>query len=77
MDGKEVSQGVVRKPCRLDSPSMKRSKSGTNTATPVVEDYADKTPNAFFRHPKKVVVVLEPQKLSDEKETALRGRSKG
>jgi hypothetical protein len=39
-----------------------------DTGTPVVEDYNDKKPFAFTGTLKKLVVVLEPDKLMDEEE---------
>jgi len=39
---------------------------GEDLGTPVVEDYADKMPFAFTGTLKKFVVILEPEKLTDE-----------
>jgi len=44
---------------------------GEDTGTPVVEDYAGKMPFAFSGTLKKFLVVLEPQKLSDEERKRL------
>ena len=44
---------------------------GEDTGTPVVEDYAAKMPFRFTGTIKKVVVVLEPQKLTDEERKRL------
>jgi arylsulfatase len=38
----------------------------------VIEDYADKMPFAFSGTLKKFVVLLEPEKLTDEERTRLR-----
>jgi len=45
---------------------------GEDTGTPVVEDYVNKMPYAFTGTLKKLVVVLEPEKLSDEERARLR-----
>ena len=44
---------------------------GEDTGTPVVEDYVEKMPYQFSGNLKKVVVVLEPQKLSEEERKRL------
>jgi hypothetical protein len=45
---------------------------GEDTGTPVVEDYADKMPYRFTGTLKKFVVVLEPEKLTEEERKRLR-----
>jgi arylsulfatase len=45
---------------------------GEDTGTPVVEDYVDKMPYAFTGNLKKLVVVLEPEKLTSEQREQLR-----
>jgi arylsulfatase len=45
---------------------------GADTGTPVVEDYADKMPYEFTGTLKKLAVVLEPEKLSQEDQHKLR-----
>ena len=45
---------------------------GADTGTPVVEDYVDKMPFPFTGTLKKFVVVLEPEKLTEEERTRLR-----
>jgi arylsulfatase len=45
---------------------------GEDTGTPVVEDYVNKMPYAFTGTLKKLVVVLEPEKLSEEERARLR-----
>jgi len=45
---------------------------GEDTGTPVLEDYADKMPFRFTGTLKRFVVVLEPQKLSDDEQHQLR-----
>ena len=44
---------------------------GADTGTPVVEDYVDKMPYAFTGTLKKLAVVVEPEKLSDEERARL------
>jgi arylsulfatase len=44
---------------------------GEDTGTPVVEDYVDKMPYRFSGTLKKFVVVLEPEKLSEEERRRL------
>jgi len=43
---------------------------GADMGTPVVEDYAEKMPFAFTGTLKKFVVVLEPEKLTEEERNA-------
>ena len=45
---------------------------GEDTGTPVIEDYADKMPFRFTGALKRFVVVLEPQKLSEQEQHRLR-----
>jgi arylsulfatase len=45
---------------------------GEDTGTPVVEDYADKMPYRFTGTLKKFVVILEPEKLTEEERKRLR-----
>ena len=44
---------------------------GEDTGTPVVEDYVDKMPFAFTGTLKRLLVVLEPEKLTAEERKAL------
>ena len=44
---------------------------GEDTGTPVIEDYADQMPFAFTGTLKRFVVVLEPEKLTDEERKRL------
>jgi hypothetical protein len=44
---------------------------GEDTGTPVVEDYAGKMPFPFTGTLKKFVVVLEPEKLTEEERRRL------
>jgi hypothetical protein len=45
---------------------------GEDTGTPASEDYVDKMPYAFTGTLKKVAVVLEPEKLTEEERQRLR-----
>ena len=45
---------------------------GEDTETPVVEDYVDKMPYPFTGTLKKLVVVLEPEKLTEDERQHLR-----
>jgi arylsulfatase len=45
---------------------------GQDTGTPVLEEYADKMPFRFTGTLKRFVVVLQPEKLSDEEQHRLR-----
>jgi arylsulfatase len=45
---------------------------GKDTGSPVAEDYADKMPYAFTGTLHRFMVVLEPEKLSDEDQSRLR-----
>jgi arylsulfatase len=66
VDDKQVAQGQVAAtlPARfsLDETWDVREDTGT----PIVEDYVDKMPFQFTGTLKKFVVILEPQKLTDE-----------
>lgn len=44
---------------------------GEDTGTPVVEDYVEKMPFRFSGTLKKIVVVLDPDKLTDEERERL------
>ncbi len=44
---------------------------GADMGTPVVEDYVNKMPFAFTGTLKKFVVILEPEKLTDEERRSL------
>jgi len=51
---------------------------GEDTGTPVVEDYGDKMPYRFTGTLKKLSVILEPEKLSEDERRHLREQeSKG
>ena len=50
----------------------KQGDVGEDAGTPVVEDYVDKMPFAFTGTLKKLVVIVEPEKLSAEERQRLR-----
>jgi arylsulfatase len=71
VDGKQVAQGPIPRTVGVRFSLDETFDIGEDTGTPVVEDYADKMPFPFSGTLKKVVVVLEPQKLSDEERQKL------
>jgi len=71
LDGKQVAQGRIAQTAVVRFSLDETFDIGEDTGTPVVEDYADKMPYMFLGTLKKVVVVLEPQKLSDEEKQRL------
>jgi arylsulfatase len=73
VDGKQVAQGRIARSVPIRFSFEETFDIGEDTGTPVVEDYADEMPFAFSGTLKKVVVVLEPQKLNpDERQRLLR-----
>jgi arylsulfatase A-like enzyme len=72
VDGKQVSQGQIPRTIPVRFSLDETFDVGEDTGTPVVEDYVDKMPFQFTGTLKKVVVVLEPQKLTDEERKRLR-----
>jgi arylsulfatase len=71
VDGTQVAQGHIPQTAPIRFSLDETFDIGEDTGTPVVEDYADKMPFAFSGTLKKVVVVLEPQKLSPEERQRL------
>ncbi len=66
VDGKQVAQGRIPQTVRLRFSLDETFDIGEDTGTPVVEDYADKMPYRFTGTLKKFVVLLEPEKLTEE-----------
>jgi arylsulfatase len=66
VDGKQVAQGKIPRTIPIRFSLDETFDVGEDTGSPVVEDYADKMPFAFTGTLKKFVVVLEPEKLTDE-----------
>ena len=72
VDGNQVATGHIAQSVRSRFSLDETFDVGEDTGTPVVEDYASKMPYAFNGTLKKVIVVLEPQKLSPEELQKLR-----
>jgi arylsulfatase A-like enzyme len=78
VDGKPVAEGRLPRTIAVRFSLDETFDVGEDTGTPVVEDYADKMPYRFSGTLKKLGVVLEPQKLSEEERKHLREQeSKG
>jgi hypothetical protein len=71
VDEKQVAQGRIPQtvPCRFSLDET--FDVGQDMGTPVLEEYADKMPFPFTGTLKQFVVVLEPQKLSDDERRRL------
>ena len=72
VDGQQVAQGQIPQTVSARFSLDETFDVGEDTGTPVVEDYADKMPYPFTGTLKKFVVVLEPEKLTDEERQHLR-----
>jgi arylsulfatase A-like enzyme len=66
LDGKQVAEGRIPQTIAARFSLDETFDVGEDTGTPVIEDYADKMPFPFTGTLKKFVVVLEPEKLTDE-----------
>ena len=78
VDGKPVAEGRLPRTIAVRFSLDETFDVGEDTGTPVVENYADKMPYRFSGTLKKLGVVLEPQKLSEEERKHLREQeSKG
>jgi len=71
VDGKQVAQGRIPQTVVARFSLDETFDVGEDTGTPVIEDYADKMPFPFTGTLKKFVVVLEPEKLTDEERKRL------
>jgi hypothetical protein len=71
VDGKEVAEGRIPQTVPIRFSLDETFDIGEDTGTPVVEDYVDKMPFAFTGALKKFVVILEPDKLTDEERKQL------
>jgi arylsulfatase len=71
VDGKQVAQGRIPQTVMVRFSLDETFDIGEDTGTPVVEDYADRMPFPFTGTLKKFVVVLEPQKLTEEERARL------
>jgi arylsulfatase len=72
VDEKQVAQGHIPQTVKVRFSLDETFDVGEDTGTPVVEDYADKMPYAFTGTLKKLVVLLEPEKLTSEQREELR-----
>jgi arylsulfatase len=71
LDGQQVAQGRIPQTLQVRFSLDETFDVGEDTGTPVVEDYADKMPFPFTGTLNKLVVVLEPLKLSAEERQRL------
>ena len=71
LDGKQVAEGRIPQTIAARFSLDETFDIGEDTGTPVIEDYADKMPFPFTGTLKKFVVVLEPEKLTDEERKRL------
>ena len=72
VDEQQVAQGRVPRTLPVRFSLDETFDIGEDTGTPVVEDYVDKMPFPFTGTLKKVLIVLEPEKLTDEEKKRLR-----
>jgi arylsulfatase len=72
VDEKQVAQGRIPQTIGVRFSLDETFDVGEDMGTPVLEDYADKMPFAFTGTLKKFVVVLQPEKLSEEEKEHLR-----
>jgi arylsulfatase A-like enzyme len=66
VDGQPVAEGRILQTVPIRFSADETFDIGEDTGTPVVEDYAEKMPFAFTGTLKKFVVILEPEKLTEE-----------
>jgi arylsulfatase len=71
VDSKQVAQGPIARSVGVRFSLDETFDVGEDTGTPVVEDYASKMPFAFTGALKRVVVVLETDKLTAEERKKL------
>ena len=71
VDGKQVAEGRIPHTVGVRFSLDETFDVGEDIGTPVVEDYVDKMPFAFTGTLKKLLVVLEPEKLTDEERRRL------
>jgi arylsulfatase A-like enzyme len=72
LDGKQIAEGRIDQTTAIRFSLDESFDVGQDTGTPVVEGYADKMPFAFTGTLKKFVVLLQPEKLSEEDLARLR-----
>jgi hypothetical protein len=66
LDGEQIAEGRIDQTTAIRFSLDESFDVGQDTGTPVVEGYADKMPFAFTGTLKKFVVLLEPEKLSED-----------
>ncbi|MDR3530488.1 MAG: hypothetical protein P4L90_08060, partial [Rhodopila sp.] len=71
VDGKPVAEGRIPQTVAIRFSADETFDIGQDTGKPVAEDYADKMPFSFTGTLKKFVVILEPEKLTDEERKQL------
>lgn len=71
VDGKPVAEGRIPQTVAIRFAADEAFDIGQYTGTPAAEDYADKMPFSFTGTLKKFVVILEPEKLTDEERKQL------
>jgi arylsulfatase len=71
VDGNQIAQGPIARTVPIRFSLDETFDVGEDTGTPVVEDYVDKMPYRFSGTLKKFVVVLEPEKLTEEERRRL------
>ncbi|HUK33446.1 MAG TPA: hypothetical protein VLV86_06030, partial [Vicinamibacterales bacterium] len=71
IDGNQVTQGRIERTIPVRFSLDETLDIGEDTGTPVIETYVDRMPFAFTGTLKKVVVVLDPEKLTPEERKQL------
>ena len=71
VDGQQVAEGLIPQTVPIRFSLDETFDIGEDTGTPVVEDYVDKMPYSFTGKLKKFVVILEPEKLTEEERQQL------
>ena len=71
VDGKQVAEGRIPQTIPNRFSLDETFDVGADTGSPAVEDYADRMPFAFTGTLKRLLVVLEPDKLTPEERKAL------
>ncbi|MCC6712589.1 MAG: arylsulfatase [Candidatus Dadabacteria bacterium] len=71
VDGKEAAKGRISQTIGVRFSLDETFDVGEDTGTPVVEDYADNMPFEYAGELRKLTVVLEPQKLTEQERKKL------
>lgn len=71
VDEKQVAEARIPRSIGIRFSATETFDIGEDTGTPVIEDYVGKMPFRFTGTLKRVVVVLEPEKLTDEERNRL------